>query len=97
MSELLLTFTYYVLDSFKYNAQVNSQTIGDNQSVIFKLPALLHDFLFFQSTKQPLFCYKLNGIQVTLVLIMISHKGCSQQRRLCVCGKIKDELRTTTG
>lgn len=74
---------------------VNSQTIGDNQSFIVKLPALLHYFLFFQSTKQPLFCYKLNGI--TLRLIMISHKGYSQECRLCVCEQIKDELRTTTG
>lgn len=71
--------------------------MGDNQSFIFKLPALLHYFLFFQSTKQPLFCYKLNGIQVTLMLIMISHKGYSQECRLCVCEQIKDELRTTTG
>ena len=79
----------------KYNAQVNSQTMGDNQSFIFKLPALSHYFLFFQSTKQPLFCYKLNGI--ILMLIMISHKGCSQECRLCVCEQIKDALRTTTG
>ena len=40
-----------------------------------------HTTFFYQSTKQSLFCYKLNGC-VTLTLIMISHKGCGQECRL---------------